>query len=490
MNIGLFIEGLDLESIVSEQDTRTKVALPLITALGYSDEYLANEFPIYGYEGRKQMHPKPIDVLLFSSPGFENNRNREQREWVMAHSLLAVELKKPSESIDDAQGQAQFYSHWSRCPYYLCTNGLEIAIYRLAANTADEIICRCHIQEIPNKWSEIYSTIAFANVKNLKESYIKSDRLLYTRYCESKLEANYNRLWNWNQGVVKRKTGIESTLFDMKSMFSSKKNMVLLAGAGFGKTSTILSIYSEYLQNYLSLKTSAVPILLYAKYWKKTFNSIEDGVLNELDSFVGGVTLDTVKNDLLEKKYIIFVDGLDECLEQKETLLQSINKLSEIEGSHVMTSCRTEKYHNELKQFEVYELKGLSDSDLITIGSEVLNESVSGLIYSMGDNLKDTLKIPLFFSMWLNFCLDKGKLTIPENLSILYGHFITRSVIDGAVNKGNYTGDTLPIDLLKSALSKFAYSNIIKQDRVSLPEIMLKTPLIKDKIDNSLTILY
>lgn len=490
MIVSTFFQNLDLDSIVSEQDTRTKIAIPLLNFLGYSYDLLANEFPIYGYEGRKALYPKPIDILLFSSSGFENNRSRDKRDWVMAHSLLAVELKKPSESIDDAQGQAQFYSHWSRCPYYMCTNGVELAIYRLTMNTSDELLCRCHINEISKKWDIIYSAIAFNNIKKTKQSEGIKDRLIYEKYCESKLNTNYDKLWNWDQDITQCKDGKDITVSDMKVMFNENRLLILLAGAGLGKTSTILSFYNDFLHDYLNLKTSVIPIFLYAKYWKKTFCSIEEGILNELDSFISGITLDVIKNGLLEKKYIIFIDGLDECLEHRETLLQSINKLSEIKNIQIMASCRTEKYHNELKKFEAFELKGLSDQNLITIGSELLNQSVSGVIYSIGDNLKDTLKIPLFFSMWLNFCLDKGKPTIPKNLTILYDHFITRTIIDGAINKGNYAGDLLPIKLLKSALSKFAYSTIIEQSEMTLPEIMIETPLIRDKLDTSLTVLY
>ncbi|EPM6851751.1 type I restriction enzyme HsdR N-terminal domain-containing protein [Enterococcus hirae] len=489
MNISTFVKQLTLESIVSEQDTRTKVAIPLLDALGYPSEFMANEFPIYGFEGRKPLYPKPIDIILFSSSGFEKNRKREERDWVMAHSLLAVELKKPSESIEDAQGQAQFYSHWSRCPYYMCTNGVEIAIYKLSANTADEIICKCNIRELPKNWVQIYSEISFSNVKSFKESYKENDRLIYAKYCESKLKTNHDNFWNWEQEIIRCQDGAISTSSDIKKTFDSDRLVTLLAGAGFGKTNTILRLYNEFLHQYLSLQNQAIPIFLYAKYWKKTFNSVEEGILNELASFVGGITLDVIKNDLIEKKYIIFIDGLDECVDHREILLQSINKLSEIDSIQIMTSCRKEQYHKELRYFSAYELKGLSEGNMVSIGSEVLNQHVTTLIYTLGNNLKETLKVPLFFSMWLNFCLDKGKPTVPKNQAMLYEHFITRSIIDESIKKGNYDGNLLPIELLKSTLSKFSYSSTVEQSKVTLPEIMSITPLIKEKMDSSLTIL-
>lgn len=490
MNINNFFEQLDINSIVSEQDTRTKVAMPILDALGYTSEYIANEFPIYGFEGGKKLYPKPIDVMLFSSPGFEKYKKREERSWVMAHSLLAVELKKPSERIENAQGQAQFYANWSRCPYYMCTNGIEIAIYKLAIDNSDELVYRCNINELSKNWTYIYSVISFSNLKKLKETRKEDDKLVYAKYCESKLKLEYEKSWNWEQEIIQRKDRVKKTSSDIIKIFDSTNQIILLGEAGFGKTNTILRVHNLFLHKYLTLASKSIPVFLYAKYWNKTFNSIEEGILNEISTFVGGMTLDVVKNDLIEKKYIIFIDGLDECVAQRETLIQAINRLSEIEGIHIMTSCRTEQYHNELRGFSEYELNGLSENNMVSIGSEILNQHLTPLIYSLGSNLKETLKVPLFFSMWLNFCLDKGEPTVPKNQMVLYEHFITRSIIDEVIKKGNYDGNLLSIDLLKSTLSKYSYLNIVDQSKVSLIEIMSTIPVVQDKIDNSLTVLF
>ena len=42
------------------------------------------------------------------------------------HSLVVIVLKKPEVSLDNVQGQTQFYSHWAKVPFYVMTNGKEL----------------------------------------------------------------------------------------------------------------------------------------------------------------------------------------------------------------------------------------------------------------------------------------------------------------------------------------------------------------------------
>src|SRR5688500_14595288 len=111
--IGGLVEGLKGTALVSETDVRTQVAVPLLDLLEYPSANRAEEFPIYGFEGRKPLRAKHADIVLFDSTKHYDYRERESHGWVADHALVVVELKKPEETLDNAQGQAQFYSHWA-----------------------------------------------------------------------------------------------------------------------------------------------------------------------------------------------------------------------------------------------------------------------------------------------------------------------------------------------------------------------------------------
>lgn len=210
---------------------------------------------------------------------------------------------------------------------------------------------------------------------------------------------------------------------------------------------------------------------MYAKYWKKTFNTIEEGIFNELKTFVSGINIDLIKKEILNNRYILFIDGLDECLIDKDVLLESIKQISEVEDLKIIVTSRSEKYYNELPIFESYTLELLSEQEMMTISQRILKKSTNSIIHSMSSNLNKLLKIPMYFSMWLNYCKDKNEPIMPKNYSVLYNHLITRTLVDNTKSKGNYDLEYISFEEIKSILSKFAYENILNEN-VTLHDIM------------------
>ena len=124
--------------IQSEAEVRSKLVVPLLCALGYPSELRAEEFPVYGFGGRKKLSAKSADFLLFSDKEFGAHRNDTQKDkdWVQSHSLLIVEAKKPGE-MPDSPGQAQFYTMWTKAVAYMVTDGCEIQAYCYSDISAD-----------------------------------------------------------------------------------------------------------------------------------------------------------------------------------------------------------------------------------------------------------------------------------------------------------------------------------------------------------------
>ena len=57
--------------IQSEAEVRSKLVVPLLCALGYPSELRAEEFPVYGFGGRKKLPAKSADFLLFQIRNLE-----------------------------------------------------------------------------------------------------------------------------------------------------------------------------------------------------------------------------------------------------------------------------------------------------------------------------------------------------------------------------------------------------------------------------------
>ncbi|MFI3684946.1 type I restriction enzyme HsdR N-terminal domain-containing protein [Vagococcus fluvialis] len=467
-SVNIFNE-LNLNSIISEQDVRAKIAIPFLEALEYPREKTAHEFPIFGYEARKKLPTKYVDILLFTSEHHINNRKRENREWVMEHSLLAIELKKPTENLDDAIGQAQFYAQWSKSPFYLCTNGIDILIYKVSIDNKDELICNCKVHEIPENWPTIFNSISYEQILSIKKDSVVENKSIYENYCLKKNKDILLDDWEWCQKVKINRNYDES--IEIKELLKNNQRIVLLGEAGSGKTSNVLNLFNSKLKEFDASYNNSVPIFLYAKYWKKTFNTIEEGIFNELKTFVTGINIDLIEKELLNNRYILFIDGLDECIVDKDILLESIKQISEVEDLKIMVTSRSEKYYNELQNFESYTLELLSEQEMVSISQRILKTSTNSIIYSMSSNLNKLLKIPMYFSMWLNYCKDNNEPIMPKNYSVLFNHLITRTLVDNTISKGNYELDFISVEEIKSLLSKFAYENILKRN-VTLHDIM------------------
>ena len=154
--------------IQSEAEVRSKLVVPLLCALGYPSELRAEEFPVYGFGGRKKLPAKSADFLLFSDKEFGAHRNDTQKDkdWVQSHSLLIVEAKKPGE-MPDSPGQAQFYTMWTKAVAYMVTDGCEIQAYCYSDISADYRIICCTTNELP--YIENLGMLSFDNVRAIKE---------------------------------------------------------------------------------------------------------------------------------------------------------------------------------------------------------------------------------------------------------------------------------------------------------------------------------
>jgi DNA replication protein DnaC len=434
------ISSLEAENIVSETEVRTKVAIPLLQLLGFPDDKRAEEFPIYGYDGRKQLNTKFADILLFDSSNFNNYRKREDRGWVMDHSLLVVELKKPSESMD-AQGQAEFYSMWTRAPFYMITNGKEIAVYKLESYYKDTLVFRCEIKELHNRWIEIYEILNWEKIRkysertaieNITNSYL--DNYIKVTLTELRYQLNHSldRMFSKSEDFVD--FPIRLTNFVKKNNFKSEsyvellgidESMVILSEPGGGKTYLLYMLAKELLNKYLIDNNVRIPVILSAKLWNKTYTSLVEGIYNEVKPYCDFVTISRIEEELKKGKFLVLLDGLDEVQTSYDVLIDNLIKLSKTSGVQIFVTCRKDRYHDELREaFDRCELQPLEDDQINQYAKAVLGEKGDHFTYRIGGALASLVRNPLFLFMTVQVIKFSSTGELPENRSELYKNYL------------------------------------------------------------------
>ncbi len=452
-SVSSWIANIDSKTIISEQDVRSKIALPLLSFLGYGNSVQANEFPIFSFSGRTKNPAKLVDLLCFSSDNWAMHKKFEERYWVQDNALLSFELKKPSENLDNAVGQAEFYSMNARTPFYMCTNGLDLKIFKMKDFSTDRIIYDGSIKNIAKKWHFIYKQISFDNLLPLKKISDEKNERIYLEYCMS-VKNQYEDIypWYWEQTVTSLPAQEKITL---EEIIRIPNNTVLIGKAGTGKTTYLHRIFIKICEKYIKSNSEIIPVLLPAKLWKRDFSTLAEGIFSELRVFLPYLTIELLENDIANKKIILSVDGIDECFIDRDILLREISNFS----CKSIISSRENIVNGRITNFNYYELQTLQDSELVKISSDILNKNTNSQIYKMKRELRDLLGTSIYFKMWLTYNLDKRERKDNDtiNISQLYQSFTSYLLKNHTTTKGSFEVDNIPISSLQNILSNFAH---------------------------------
>lgn len=452
-SISSWLENIDFSTIVSEQDVRSKIAIPLLSYLGYDNSIQANEFPIFSFSGRTKNSAKLVDLLCFSSKDWINHKKFESRNWVKQNALLSFELKKPSEKLDDAEGQAEFYSMNARTPFYMCTNGQQLKIFGMKEFSADTVIFDGMIENLAEKWVLIYNKISFKSLLPLKKVDDERNEKIYLDYCVS-LKNQYEDIysWYWEQKPLIVQTGRK---IELENIIETNKNVTLIGKAGTGKTTFLHRMFIKICEEYLEGTNEKIPIFLSAKLWKRDFSTLIEGIFSELRIFLPQLTIEMLENEIACKKIVLLVDGIDECFVDRDILLNEVNNFP----CRTILSTRENNEIGRVSEFCYYELQKLSDNELIDISNDVLNKNTNTIIYNMNSELKNLLKTPIYFNMWLTYNINENGKQLNQTINIaqLYQSFTSYLLKSHIRSKGNFEVENIPMSSLQAILSKFAY---------------------------------
>ncbi|MBC8612322.1 hypothetical protein H8739_01105 [Blautia faecis] len=168
-NLHDIIEEFKRSNIQSEAEVRSKLIVPLTEYLGYPSWLRAEEFPVYGFEGRTRLPAKNADYIFFTDKDFANYREfkNEELDWVKEHSLLVIEAKKTKE-MPEVLGQPIYYTIWTRAVAYLITDGISIKGCFFNPISSDKKILDCKVAEL-EKFSNELQNFSYENIRAIKK---------------------------------------------------------------------------------------------------------------------------------------------------------------------------------------------------------------------------------------------------------------------------------------------------------------------------------
>ncbi len=438
-NIKEYVEQIQRENIVQETEVRSKIINPLLDLLKYPSENIAEEYPIYGKDGRKDLNCKRADIIAFKQNNANDHRDKNGIDWVMNNSLIVIELKKPGEKLEDAKYQASFYAMWSRCVIYVITNGEDIIIYSLQNYVADNILFNNKIENLEESWQELNEILNYNNLikkKNEENADIKNEKLIYLEYCKNKLNENIsyltegiNRFLKCDNDLYNICSLMNLTLEDSKKIEYKdilKENKALILGSvGIGKTYLLKLIELEILNKYAKEEKNTIPIIINAKGWQKNYFSIEEAIYNALKYNVSYITIDSIREKVINGEYILLIDGIDEIKKERKSFINEIINLSKGINTKIICTCRNNNYFGELDEYlKKYILEELTDEQIKEYIEKNIGEYEYYRIYSSDNKqIKELMKNPLLLSMII-FVYKNNNKEIPKNKAILYKVFL------------------------------------------------------------------
>ena len=254
--------------IQSEAEVRSKLIVPLLEVMGYAAEYRSEEFPVYGYDGRKKLAAKSADFILFDSIDFAEHRTRTQKclKWVRNHSILVVEAKKPGEMPEEL-GQAQFYTMWTKAPAYILTDGEDIFAYFYNPIAEDYEILKDKIDNIGK--CNLIQKLSFKTLLTLKKEGIKAfqnlegERFTHTAFHTEMTVEELNippEVVAYYRGLL-GKNAISFTDMQVLSSFLNMTNVFLQNDIRYDIPQYMVSIPRHFYDGKLYVDNSIFPIL-------------------------------------------------------------------------------------------------------------------------------------------------------------------------------------------------------------------------------------
>lgn len=292
----------------NEADVETQLVLPLFNRLGYPLEDVRAKYPVTFHEGRRGRKAEADFVVFASAPHDRNS------------SLLVCEAKAPTESLDDARGQAESYATWLRAPFYLLTNGLQIQLWQLQATYESHLVLEMDVTELTVRFGDVALLCSRAamlqHCEKLKIKNLVLGDVDCTQYLREVLKAIGDshrleqRTFEWDgPGETIRKT---LSIRDIWCQYP--RGAVVAAARGLGKTTLAQSIAVYASSSNVDQDRLAVPIYVDARDWSSSREALDDYIARRLSGTVSPLSsLEAARAWFKRTSVSLCIDHIEGC---------------------------------------------------------------------------------------------------------------------------------------------------------------------------------
>ena len=197
---------------------------------------------------------------------------------------------------------------------------------------------------------------------------------------------------------------------------NNNDNYLIFNEGGIGKTTQMKAAYLEIVNSHID---KIVSIFVDCK--SLNFKSDYPLLSAILEKYCGNDCMESTHRERLEKlicnenpqngsyKFIIFIDGINECESNKFKVLQDIDKLLKSPNNKIIVSSRINEDEYIFKDFKKLKVKEFTDEQIITyLDSKGINDNgISIELNRLNPSLLKILGIPMFLKLFANTYSEK-----------------------------------------------------------------------------------
>ncbi len=251
MNQGEFWSEVGTKKFRSEAEVELLLVLPLLDALGYKREDISPKHPIdfqTGRVGRKH----EADFVTFYGP-----------RWDRETSLVVVEAKPPTDSVDESQAQVESYAQNIRAPIFVSTNGIELRIWQTEISTESRLILASKVSDLRVHRAEVEATLSKAVVVELCRRLLQKSIVEVSGEIAPYISVEIRRTTGWSVGVDRTLSEYDGHGSPMPSSgLFDRGSAIISAPSGYGKSVLSRQLHAEALARFWT-HGERLPIYVY-----------------------------------------------------------------------------------------------------------------------------------------------------------------------------------------------------------------------------------
>lgn len=483
-----FPDDLGERLLANEADVETRLILPLLHHLGYTDDDIASKYPVVFQEGRRGRRHE-ADYVVFD--GAVHSRDT---------SLLVVEAKGPNETLENGMAQGASYAANLRAPFLLLTNGRDFELWQLQISAESQRVLFGPVSSIASNLGELDLLISKAAAIRYAKSLLHRHAMEFAVDLRPYYEAELSRTVETRYAITRQLfpfggNGSDSVLSsDVLGKLPS--GFVSIGPSGYGKSTLAISLLRQAIETYLSTDASLPILYLEFPDVVAANQTILRYVTDRIAAHCPQITELGLKYLLRSEGGVLICDGFDRLdLSERSTFLSQIKSLRRDYPQLRLFVFSRVSVQPEigLPLFELKEYSKEEQVEYIRILTETQNNQASSLLSLIPEALDSLFKVPLLlrlgFTHWLLYQ------NFPTDLNILFRswieHLLQRQTLlpSQAIDQerglrlfaNNSVGGSLRlenvIDLFrKNGLSEQVLNDLVQNDALRLKDYSVELP--------------